>query len=178
MGLPICARLLGAGFEVVASDARAEREPAVREIGAGWASDTPGLLQRVAVLVTVLPGGPELEEAMAVATAHLRPSMAWVDMTSASPPLGRALAARVERRGVECLEAALGGGEPAAQAGRLQLFVGGEPDVVERHRPLLAALGSIEHVGGHGAGYLTKLLVNLLWFGQAVAVAEELLLAG
>jgi 3-hydroxyisobutyrate dehydrogenase len=32
------------------------------------------------------------------------------------------------------------------------------------------------HVGGHGTGYTAKLLVNLLWFGQAVATAEALLL--
>jgi 3-hydroxyisobutyrate dehydrogenase len=38
------------------------------------------------------------------------------------------------------------------------------------------ATGRIVHVGGHGAGYTAKLLVNLLWFGQAVATAEALLL--
>ena len=32
-------------------------------------------------------------------------------------------------------------------------------------------------MGGCGAGYTTKLLVNLLWFGQAIATAEALLLA-
>jgi 3-hydroxyisobutyrate dehydrogenase-like beta-hydroxyacid dehydrogenase len=32
------------------------------------------------------------------------------------------------------------------------------------------------HTGGHGTGYTAKLLVNLLWFGQAVATAEALLL--
>ncbi|MEW2516665.1 NAD-binding protein [Actinacidiphila alni] len=31
-------------------------------------------------------------------------------------------------------------------------------------------------MGDHGAGYTTKLLVNLLWFGQAAATAEALLL--
>ena len=36
----------------------------------------------------------------------------------------------------------------------------------------------ITHAGGHGAGYLTTLLVNLLWFGQVIATAEALLLAG
>ena len=36
--------------------------------------------------------------------------------------------------------------------------------------------GLVEEVGGHGAGYTAKLLVNLLWFGQAVATAEALLL--
>jgi 3-hydroxyisobutyrate dehydrogenase len=35
----------------------------------------------------------------------------------------------------------------------------------------------IAHIGGNGTGYTAKLLVNLLWFGQAVATAEALLLA-
>ena len=42
---------------------------------------------------------------------------------------------------------------------------------------MLEALGRIEHMGGAGAGYTTKLLVNLMWFGQAVATAEALLVA-
>ena len=65
----------------------------------------------------------------------------------------------------------------AAAAGTLQLFVGGRSDVVARHRGMLELLGRVEHVGDHGAGYTTKLLVNLLWFGQAVAVGEAFLLA-
>jgi 3-hydroxyisobutyrate dehydrogenase len=61
----------------------------------------------------------------------------------------------------------------------LHLFVGGEASAVEKHRALLEVLGDpgrIVHVGGHGTGYTAKLLVNLLWFGQAVATAEALLL--
>ena len=34
----------------------------------------------------------------------------------------------------------------------------------------------VRHVGGYGAGYTVKLLINLPWFGQAVATAEALLL--
>ncbi|WP_329141319.1 NAD-binding protein [Streptomyces sp. NBC_01476] len=41
---------------------------------------------------------------------------------------------------------------------------------------LSAVADRITHVGGHGAGYTAKLLVNLLWFGQAAATAEALLL--
>ena len=51
--------------------------------------------------------------------------------------------------------------------------------MVERHRVLLEVLSDprqIVHIGGHGTGYTVKLLVNLLWFGQAVATAEALLL--
>lgn len=45
-----------------------------------------------------------------------------------------------------------------------------------RRKPLLGDPGQIVHVGGHGTGYTAKLLVNLLWFGQAVATAEALLI--
>lgn len=71
----------------------------------------------------------------------------------------------------------MGGGVSAARDGSLQFFVGGTNRAVDRARPVLEALGSVDHVGeGIGDGYLTKLLANLLWFGQAVAVTEALLL--
>ena len=44
-------------------------------------------------------------------------------------------------------------------------------------RPVLEAMGDpdkILHVGGNGAGYTVKLMINLLWFGQLTATAEVL----
>lgn len=119
----------------------------------------------------MLGAGGALEELVAGAT--------WIDMTSNSPSAVRPICEQAIGRGVQVLEAPAGRGIQAAREGKLQLFVGGEADTVERHRGLLEALGDpmrIVHVGGHGAGYTAKLLVNLLWFGQAVATAEALLL--
>ena len=51
------------------------------------------------------------------------------------------------------------------------------PAVADRVRPLLEAMGDPErilHVGGHGAGYTVKLMINLLWFAHLVATAEVL----
>ena len=104
---------------------------------------------------------------------------AWIDMTSNSPAASRAVREQAIEQGVEVLEAPVGGGIAAAREGKLQLFVGGEASAVERYRALLEVLGDpgrIVHIGGHGTGYTAKLLVNLLWFGQAVATAEALLL--
>ena len=177
IGLPVCSRLVAAGFDVLAADVRPERESAVHNAGAGWASDVTALVTEAEVLVTVLPGTNELRTAMAIAIPAARPGTTWIDLTSATPVDGRELVASAHERRVECLDAPVGGGVGAATAGTLQLFVGGEQSTVERHRELLESLGRVEHVGGHGAGYTTKLLVNLLWFGQAVAVGEALLLA-
>jgi hypothetical protein len=57
--------------------------------------------------------------------------------------------------------------------------VGGPVEVLDRCRPLLESHTTsdrITHLGGPGTGYTAKLLVNLLWFGQAAATAEALLL--
>ncbi len=139
--------------------------------------DTRLVVEAAEVLITVLPGSDELRDVMSTAIPALRPGMVWIDMTSAAPAVGLELMTRAEQRGAECLEVTLGGGVTAVTAGTLQLFVGGPTHTLDRHRALLDVLGTIEHVGGHGAGYLSKLLVNLLWFGQAVAVGEALLLA-
>ena len=177
MGLPVCARLAGAGLRVVAADLEPEREQHVRAAGASWDADTERLARQAAVLITVLPGSSELVEAMGIALRTLQPGATWIDLTSAAPAAAAELVARAHRRGIECLDAPVGGGVEAAAAGALQLFVGGRREVIERHRTVLELLGRVEHVGDHGAGYTTKLLVNLLWFGQAVAVGEALLLA-
>ena len=135
------------------------------------------------VLITVLPGPGEVHEVMAGGggvLAALPAAAVWIDMTSSSPAVGRVLTAAARARGLSILEAPMGGGVQAARDGTLQLFVGGDLALLDRHRQLLEVLARpdrILHVGGPGAGYLTKLLVNLLWFGQAMATAEALLIA-
>lgn len=177
MGLPLCANVVQAGYEVLASDERPEREQDVRAAGASWVGETRKLAGAAEVLITVLPGPEEVRRAMDLAIPALAAQTTWIDMTSNSPTVSRELAERAGERGIECVDAPVGGGVGAAAAGTLQLFVGGSPAVVQRHRPLLEVLGQINQVGGYGAGHTTKLLVNLLWFGQAVACAEALLLA-
>lgn len=182
MGMPMCAALVRAGYQVVATDKQAAHKSEVAACGAGW-QPTPAQAAAAAdVLITMLPGPREVEAAMLGAHGALNELTAgatWIDMTSNSPIAARPVREQAIGQGVEVLEAPVGGGIEAASDGRLQLFVGGDRDTVERHRPLLEVLGDpgrIVHVGGHGAGYTAKLLVNLLWFGQAVATAEALLL--
>jgi 3-hydroxyisobutyrate dehydrogenase len=182
MGAPMCAALVKAGYQVTATDKRAECEPAAIACGASW-QDTPAHASAAAnVLISMLPGAREVREAMlgeGGALKSLPAGAAWIDMTSNSPAAARPIQERAMKQGVAVLEAPVGGGIAAAREGSLQLFVGGEASVLERYRALLEVLsdpGQIVHVGGHGAGYTVKLLVNLLWFGQAVATAEALLL--
>lgn len=186
IGLPVAANLVNAGYAVSAFDVRAERRPHVAACGARWVGSARGAAAGAEVLITVLPGGGELESLLrpgeqAGLLAALAPGSTWVDLTSAGPQVDARLAQDAVRRGVQHLDAGVAGGVEEARRGALGLFVGGDAAVFEALRPLLACIADPRRtvlMGAEGTGHLTKLLVNLLWFGQAIAVGEALLLAG
>ena len=182
MGLPICANLVQAGYNVLAGDRRPEAARQAAGLGARWMPGLARLAAEADVLITVLPGPGEVRELMlgtGGAAAALRRGTTWIDMTSNSPAAVTEIREALLDRGIQVLDAPAGGGVAAARQGTLQLLVGGEAEVIARHRDLLKVLGKpgrVHHVGGYGAGYTAKLLINLLWFGQSVATAEALLL--
>ena len=103
-------------------------------MGAIWAPDARGVASRADVFITMLPGTDELHAVMDVAIPGLRSATTWIDMTSSTLGTAREVRARARARGIEYLDAPVGGGPTAAIAGELQLFVGGRKEIVERHR--------------------------------------------
>jgi 3-hydroxyisobutyrate dehydrogenase-like beta-hydroxyacid dehydrogenase len=166
----------------------------VEAAGGGWVPDQGALHERLSsadFVVTVLPGSPELRAVMLGTAAggdgvdvgvlrSLGPQALWIDLTSAAPDVARDLEDAAARHGARYVDAAIGGGPAEAQAGHLTLYVGGGADDVAAARTVLSHLAKpdgIRHMGPPGTGYLTKLLINQLWFGQSVAVAEAVALA-
>lgn len=182
MGAPMALNLRRAGYDVVAFDARAEAVEPLTAAGASAAESAPGTAASCDVLITMLPGPPQIE---AVMTGHggafqaLREGAVWIDMSTATPVVGRALAREGEPRGVAVVDAPVAGMVKDAVAGTLQVFAGGTAADVSRVRAVLEVVGDpdkIQHVGPGGAGYAVKLCLNLLWFSHAAASAEVLVL--
>jgi 3-hydroxyisobutyrate dehydrogenase-like beta-hydroxyacid dehydrogenase len=170
MGLPMCERLVAAGFDVVATDLR----PGLREqVSARWADGPARVADGVGLVVTMLPGIEEVAGVADELASALAPGACWIEMSSAAPRVARACRAR----GVRFVDAPVGGDPAAARDGRLLVFAGGEAADLEPCRPALDVLADrILHVGPSGSGYATKLLVNALWFTHAAASAEALTL--
>jgi len=178
MGLPICERLAAEGFAVVATDVRPQLRGAAAAAGARWAPTAAAAAADADVAITVLPGPAEVASLIDEVTAALAPGTTWIDMSTASPQVARAIARAADARRVHALDAPVGGNPAAARDGRLLAFVGAAERDLEAQRPLLGTLADrVVHAGPPGCGYTVKLLVNLLWFGQAVATAEALTLA-
>jgi 3-hydroxyisobutyrate dehydrogenase-like beta-hydroxyacid dehydrogenase len=178
MGLPICARFVEHGFEVVCTDLDGVRRELGARAGAAMVDEAEDAATRVDVVVTVLPGPPEVMAVAEAVTAAMASGAVWLDLSTASPAAARITAAAAQRHRVAVVDAPLGGGPPAAAAGRLLSFAGARAEDLKRVRTVLGVVADrIVHVGPPGSGYAVKLLANALWFGQAVATAETLTIA-
>jgi 3-hydroxyisobutyrate dehydrogenase len=98
-----------------------------------------------------------------------------VESSTLSVAMVTELAAAVAATGAAFVDAPMAGSRPQADAGQLIFMTGGEPDVVERLRPMLAVVGSaVHHLGPAGSGAWLKLVVNALFATQMAAMAEQL----
>jgi 3-hydroxyisobutyrate dehydrogenase-like beta-hydroxyacid dehydrogenase len=102
----------------------------------------------------------------------------YVDMSTVSPQVSTALAARVRATGAQLVDAPVSGSIPQAQSGTLAIMAGGTPQAFASVEPLLRVLGqTVTHVGTNGQGLLLKLAINISLAAQTLAFSEGLLLA-
>ena len=180
MGGPMCAHLVGAGFDVTAFDIDAGALAQAHDAGARPAPSAADCARGAQVLITMLPAPPQVEQVLlgdGGVIAALEQGALAIDMSTSSLAVGQRVVQAASARGVEVLDAPVAGQSIGAKAGTLAIYVGGAEDAFERARPLFEAMGDpdrIFHVGPSGAGYTVKLLLNLVWFIQAVATGEAL----
>jgi 3-hydroxyisobutyrate dehydrogenase len=170
--------VLTAGHDLVVYDVRREAAAELEAAGATWAASPRAAGADRDVVITMLPR-PEHVEQVLLGTDGLLGGMApgsvWIDMSTSIPVVADRV--RAVAGTVAVLDAPVSGMAAGAKAGTLQIFVGGDEAVFNRVRPLLEAMGDpdrILYVGGNGAGYTVKLMINLLWFAHLVATAEVL----
>ena len=180
MGGPMSRRLAEAGLDLTVFDLDASRAAPALERGARLAGSAADAASVAETLITMLPTPAAVEDVMLGAGGALdvlHDGALWIDMSTSSPAAADRVRARAGGRDIRMLDAPVAGMSTGASAGTLEIFVGGDVADAERARPILEHLGDpqrIFHVGGHGAGYVVKLMLNLLWFDQLVATAEVL----
>ncbi len=102
----------------------------------------------------------------------------FVDMSTISPEVSRALAAEVRAKGADMVDAPVSGSVITLQQGRLSVMVGGKRETFERLKPLLLDIGpKVTHVGDNGLALAMKIAVNLSLAVQMLAFSEGILLA-
>jgi 3-hydroxyisobutyrate dehydrogenase len=180
MGGPMSRNVLAAGHDLVVYDVREEAAAGLVAAGAAWAGSPRLAAAGREVVITMLPAPRHVERVLLGENGLLDGLTAgsiWMDMSTSVPVVADKVRALAEPRGIAVLDAPVSGMATGAQAGSLQIFVGGSEDSYRRVRPVLEAMGDpdrIIHVGGNGAGYTVKLMLNLLWFAHLTVTAEVL----
>ncbi len=169
--------LAAAGHDLLVYDLDRSRVQDLVQNGARAADSGEQLAGEVDVLFTSLPGPRQSAAAMPSLIAALPAGATWVDMTTNDRELVLELARRAQTRDISVLDAPVTGAVDGARRGELAIFVGGSPRTLEHVRPLLEAMGDIIVCGDLGTGNVVKLVTNQLWFINAAAIGEGLVLA-
>jgi 4-hydroxybutyrate dehydrogenase/sulfolactaldehyde 3-reductase len=164
MGAPMALNLLKHGFEVtVAANSHAATQ--LVAAGARTAASPAAIAAGSECVITMLPEPADVE---AVVTrpdgiaAGIRRDAVYIDMSTIDPDTTRRIGAVIAQRGAHMVDCPVGKTAEHAVLGTLTLLAGGPEHVVERVRPVLAAMGTdFFYCGPLGAGVTIKLINGL-----------------
>jgi 2-hydroxymethylglutarate dehydrogenase len=178
MGNPMALNIRKKGFALTVFDLNPKTMQNLVEAGATGASSPAGAIANCDVVLTSLPGSPEVEPfylAAGGAIETAKKGAVLIDLSSVLPSTPRKIEAAAKARGVKFLEAPVSGGVTGARAATLAVMTGGDAAVLEQVRPILNAIGkNIYHVGPVGAGNTIKAINNMMSTVNACAMMEGL----
>ncbi|GAC1332148.1 MAG: NAD(P)-dependent oxidoreductase [Beijerinckiaceae bacterium] len=176
MGVPMSARLIGAGYRVQGFDRATEaRERFAREASGRPADRVEEVVTGADAIITMLPNGKIVREVIDAIANKLQPGTIIIDMSSSDPLATRALGAEITGAGLAFVDAPVSGGVKRAVDGSLAIMVGGDEAAIVRVLPVLNAMGrSIFRTGAIGSGHAMKALNNYVSGAGLIAAIEAL----
>jgi 3-hydroxyisobutyrate dehydrogenase-like beta-hydroxyacid dehydrogenase len=181
MGGKMVRRLLNAGHTVTGYNRTKSRGDWLVEMGM-LRGETPGQVAGAADVTFTMVANTQALEAVTDGPdgvlAALGPGKVYIDMSTVSPAISRALSVQVRERGAQMLDAPVSGSAVTLDAGQLSVMVGGEYEVFEAMKPILQDIGpTVDYVGENGLAATMKVAVNLSLPIQILSFCESLLLA-
>jgi 3-hydroxyisobutyrate dehydrogenase-like beta-hydroxyacid dehydrogenase len=176
MGSRMAGNLQKAGFKLVVHDLRRQAASHLLNANADWADSPRELASRADVIFSSLPE-PSDVEAVALGSdgliAGIRPGTAYFDLSTNSPSVVKKLHAAFAEKGSHMLDAPVSGGPTGAASRKLAIWVGGEENIFNRHKPVLDAIGDkAAYIGPIGTATVAKLVHNMSGYAIVCALAE------
>lgn len=176
MGYPMAGHLKAAGHEVSVfnrSPDKAQRWAA--EYG-GQAFDTIEQAVAGCEMVALCVGNDDdVRGVVARALPAMSAGAVIVDHTTTSATVAREMEALAASRNCFFVDAPVSGGQAGAVNGQLTIMAGGDMAAYGKVEPVIAAYAkAIRHMGGVGAGQLTKMCNQIAIAGVVQGIAEAL----
>jgi 3-hydroxyisobutyrate dehydrogenase-like beta-hydroxyacid dehydrogenase len=174
MGSRIARRLIDAGnAPTVWNRTASKAEPLGVPVAASPAEAAAG----AEVVITMVADPPALEavtEGPEGVAGGADQGTRLIEMSTVGPAAIERLRSALS---VPVLDAPVLGSLSEAESGTLSIFVGGDPEVFERHSELLETLGTPIYIGPSGSGAAAKLVANSTLITVIGALGEALALA-
>jgi 3-hydroxyisobutyrate dehydrogenase-like beta-hydroxyacid dehydrogenase len=181
MGIGYARNLIAGGHPVTGYDVADEPMTTLAGLGGTPASSNAAVASSSDVVLVALAEPSALRDAVdgpEGLAEGARPGLVVVEMGTFPLDLKMWVRNRLTAVGAEVLDAPVSGTGLQAEAGEVVVYASGEPEAIQRARPVFDALGkACYEVGPFGNGSKMKYLANLLVSVHNLATAEVMVLA-
>lgn len=181
MGKPMCINLMKKGHELVVYNRSKAPMEELSGQGAVMAESPAEVAKQCRLIITMVPNSPQVREVALGENGIVKGAEAGtvlIDMSSIDPTESRAIAAELEKHGIDMLDAPVSGGQPKAIDGTLSIMVGGKKELFDKYYGVLMCMGAnAVYVGEIGAGNVAKLANQIIVAVNIAAVGEAMTLA-
>ncbi len=180
IGGTIAKNLQLAGYPMIVYDIRPEAAQALAQGGARVATSPAAVARDCPIVLSSLPGPPEVTEVALGAHGLLHgvsDGTICVDLSSSSADLIRRIATEFHLRGARVMDAPLIVGKDGIAKRSVQVLASGAPATFDDVKPLFDSFSdTVVYTGELGTGTVIKLAHNLVRRGIGLAIGEGLVL--
>ncbi|MXX92972.1 MAG: NAD(P)-dependent oxidoreductase [Chloroflexi bacterium] len=180
LGTPMALNIQRAGFTMAVYDAREGATRPLLEGGARLAASPAEVAEVSDIIMTSVPGPPEVEE-IALGRDGILSGVSsgkvYVDLSTSRPSLIREIGKTFEQKGAHVLDAPVLASPADAASSEVIVMPSGDKDVYERLLPVFESFtDKIVYQGELGMGSTCKLVNNMITLAVRQVVAEGLTL--
>ena len=179
MGFPMAGHLAAKGHEVCVYNRTAAKAAAWCDKHGGRHAETPREAAQGAEFVMACVGNDDdlsqICRGADGAFAGMGTGTVFVDHTTVSARITRALSEEARSSGIGFVDAPVSGGQAGAENGILSIMCGGDEDDYARAEPVMAAYGrTVKRLGESGAGQIAKMMNQIAIAGLVQGLSEAL----
>src|SRR6516164_3498707 len=145
MGGPMAQNIVKGGHQLTVYDLDPQAVARLTKAGAKGAKSPKDVGEASDVVVTMLPEPHHVRDVVRGANGvaeGLKKGSVVIDMSTIDPYTSQEVGAELKKRGIDMVDSPVGKTSEHAATGTLTLMLGGEPEVIERVKPVLDCMGN------------------------------------
>lgn len=140
-----------------------EKVRGLEEAGAVGCADSKEVAKNADVIISMVPKSEHSRSVYNEILPMLDESKTCIDMSTIDPGVSVEISEMVKETGAQFIDAPVVKSKPAAIAGKLGIYVGGDEKTYEAMKPILLYMGeNVIHMGDNGKGLVMKICHNAL----------------